>query len=89
MTARAHSVGIKIIGGTMTPFGNAPDAREAIRLEVNNWIRTTPEYDGYVDFDAAVRDPANPRRMLLRYTTAATRCIRTMPATKPWAMRST
>ena len=72
MTARAHSVGIKIIGGTMTPFGNAPDAREAIRLEVNNWIRTTPEYDGYVDFDAAVRDPSNPRRMLLQYDSGDT-----------------
>jgi lysophospholipase L1-like esterase len=72
MTARAHSVGIKIIGGTMTPFGNAPDAREAIRLEVNNWIRTTSEYDGYVDFDAAVRDPANPRRMLAIYDSGDT-----------------
>ncbi len=72
MTARAHSVGIKIIGGTMTPFGNAPDAREAIRLEVNNWIRTTSEYDGYVDFDAAVRDPANPRRMLPQYDSGDT-----------------
>jgi lysophospholipase L1-like esterase len=67
MTARAHSVGLKIIGGTLTPFGNAPDAREATRLEVNNWIRTTSEYDGYVDFDAAIRDPANPRRMLPQY----------------------
>ena len=56
----------------MTPFGNAPDAREAIRLEVNNWIRTTPEYDGYVDFDAAVRDPANPRRMLPQYDSGDT-----------------
>lgn len=72
MTARAHSVGIKIIGGTMTPFANAPDAREAIRVEVNNWIRTTSEYDGYVDFDAALRDPANPRRMLAIYDSGDT-----------------
>src|SRR5205823_2296756 len=72
MVYRAHSIGLKIIGGTMTPFANAPDAREAVRVAVNTWIRTTPEYDGYVDFDVAVRDPANPRRMLAAYDSGDT-----------------
>jgi lysophospholipase L1-like esterase len=64
MIVRAHSRGLRIFGATLTPFGNAPDAREATRLAVNAWIRSTDEYDGVVDFDAAIRDPANPRRML-------------------------
>jgi lysophospholipase L1-like esterase len=64
---RARTQQLKIFVGTLTPFGNAPDAREAIRLAVNDWIRTTPETDGVVDFDLAIRDPANPRRMLPAY----------------------
>jgi len=69
---RAHSIGLKIIGGTMTPFGNATDAREVIRVTVNDWIRTTNEFDGVVDFDAALRDPANPRRMQAIYDSGDT-----------------
>jgi lysophospholipase L1-like esterase len=64
---RAHTRGVRIHGGTLTPFGNASDAREQQRLAVNEWIRTSGEFDGVVDFDAAVRDPANPRRMLAAY----------------------
>jgi lysophospholipase L1-like esterase len=64
---RAHTHGVRIYGGTLTPFGNAPDPREQSRLAVNEWIRTSGEFDGVVDFDAAVRDPANPRRMLPAY----------------------
>lgn len=64
---RAHARGLTIIGGTLTPFGNASDAREQSRLEVNDWIRNSGEFDGVVDFDAALRDPANPRRMLAAY----------------------
>ncbi|WP_203701330.1 SGNH/GDSL hydrolase family protein [Asanoa iriomotensis] len=64
---RAHTQGVRIYGGTLTPFGNAPDVREEHRLAVNEWIRTSHEFDGVVDFDAAVRDPANPRRMLAAY----------------------
>lgn len=64
---RAHGRGLVIYGGTLTPYGNAPDAREAERQAVNEWIRTSGEYDGVIDFDAAVRDPANPRRMLAAY----------------------
>lgn len=64
---RARTQQLKILGGTLTPFGNAPDAREAHRLAVNQWIRTSREFDGVVDFDAALRDPANPRRMLPQY----------------------
>jgi lysophospholipase L1-like esterase len=34
---------------------------------VNNWIRTSGEFDAVVDFDRATRDPANPRQLLPAY----------------------
>jgi len=69
---RARTQQLKIFVGTLTPFANATDAREAIRMAVNDWIRTTPETDGVVDFDVAIRDPANPRRMLAIYDSGDT-----------------
>lgn len=30
---------------------------------MNQWIRESDEFDGVVDFDAVLRDPANPARM--------------------------
>ena len=35
-------------------------AKTATRREVNDWIRTGGQFDGVLDFDAAVRDPSNP-----------------------------
>ncbi|NUZ07084.1 SGNH/GDSL hydrolase family protein [Piscinibacter koreensis] len=69
---RAHSKGKKIYGATLTPYGNAPEAREAERQAVNAWIRSSGEYDAVIDFDAAVRDPANPRVMLAMYDSGDT-----------------
>jgi lysophospholipase L1-like esterase len=63
---RAHAHGIKVIGCTILPFEGANYFREegeAIRQAVNTWIRTSGVYDAVVDFDAATRDPANPRRL--------------------------
>jgi lysophospholipase L1-like esterase len=34
---------------------------------VNQWIRTSGAFDGIIDFDAALRDPANPARMAKQY----------------------
>ena len=72
MILRAHARGIRILGGTVTPFANAPEPREAERQALNAWIRTSGEYDGVIDFDAAVRDPANPRAMLPIYDSGDT-----------------
>jgi lysophospholipase L1-like esterase len=69
---RAHARGLKIYGATVTPFANAPDAREQQRLILNDWIRNSGHYDAVIDFDAAVRDPANPRRMLPQYDSGDT-----------------
>ncbi|MFF6783218.1 GDSL-type esterase/lipase family protein [Streptomyces sp. NPDC012510] len=67
---RAHAQGISVYGATLLPFGgNTPydDAaghREAARQAVNTWIRTSGRFDAVLDFDRAVRDPDNPRRLL-------------------------
>jgi lysophospholipase L1-like esterase len=53
------------MGGTLTPYEGAAYASEkgeAVRMEVNNWIRTSGAYDAVVDFEAAVRDAANPKK---------------------------
>jgi lysophospholipase L1-like esterase len=61
---RAHAVGLKVIGCTLTPYqgaGYSSDAGEAMREAENSFIRTSGMFDAVVDFDAAVRDPANPK----------------------------
>jgi lysophospholipase L1-like esterase len=63
---RAHTFGIKVVGGTLPPYGGASSARasgEAVREAVNNWIRTSGAYDGVIDFEAATRDRDNPQRL--------------------------
>lgn len=71
LIARAHAAGLEIYGGTITPFrgfeGYDTAENQAVRDAVNRWIRTSGEYDGVVDFDAAVRDPDDPTRLLAAY----------------------
>lgn len=70
MAERAHEKGIKVFGGTLTPFQGAhyyTDEGEKKREALNNWIRTTKVLDGYVDFDKAAQDPANPLRFNAAY----------------------
>jgi lysophospholipase L1-like esterase len=57
--ALAHRRGVRVFGATLTPAA-LPPQRERIRLAVNRWIRTRGAFDGVVDFDAALRDPARP-----------------------------
>jgi lysophospholipase L1-like esterase len=60
---RAHEHGIRVFGGTLTPFEGADyysEEGEASRQAVNHWIRTSGAFDGVFDFDAAVRDPNHP-----------------------------
>jgi lysophospholipase L1-like esterase len=67
MARRAHTHGIKVIGATLTPYvgaGYASPAGEVERQAVNQWIRTTKELDGVVDFDKATTDPAHPGMFL-------------------------
>jgi lysophospholipase L1-like esterase len=64
--ARGHERGLRVYGATMLPFGgsfyDAPE-RSAARQRVNNWIRRSRAFDAVIDFDAALRDPANPSRL--------------------------
>ena len=67
---RAHDQGLRVVVATITPFEGwskwTPE-REAVRVAVNEWIRTSGEADAVIDFDAVVRDPAHPTRLLPAY----------------------
>ena len=64
--AQAHEHGAKTLIGTLTPFSGR-GAPEAVRLEVNAWVRAKDGFDGVLDFDAALRDPRQPSQFLARY----------------------
>lgn len=71
LIALAHAHNIRIVAGTLTPFRNAlkgsplegyySDRRDALRQEVNTWIRDSGEFDAVVDLDRLLADPSNPR----------------------------
>jgi lysophospholipase L1-like esterase len=67
MAERAHTHGIKVYIATLTPYvgaGYASPAGEQVRQALNQWIRTTNQIDGFIDFDKATQDPANPAMYL-------------------------
>ncbi|GAA4821855.1 SGNH/GDSL hydrolase family protein [Streptomyces ziwulingensis] len=63
---RAHARGLKVIGATLMPFyghrGYRTD-RENVRQEINARIRSGTVFDAVADFDKALRDPYDPRRL--------------------------
>ncbi|EJL82547.1 lysophospholipase L1-like esterase [Polaromonas sp. CF318] len=79
LIARARSRGVRIAGATLTPFEGAltmpgsPIAnyyspeKDALRQRINHWIRHSGEFDAVLDFDAVVRAPLNPLRILPAY----------------------
>jgi len=69
-SGKAHARGLLAYGATITPFGGNgyyTAAHETARQTVNAWFRTNTVYDGLIDFDAVVRDPANPTNLLPAY----------------------
>jgi lysophospholipase L1-like esterase len=62
----AHDAGLKIYGGTLTPFAGV-NVGEAERQKANAWIRSSGAFDGVIDFDKVLRDPSDPTRMLPAY----------------------
>jgi lysophospholipase L1-like esterase len=70
---RAHARGIKVIGTTMGPAWGfrGYENVEPKRLAFNDWMRTegVKIVDGLVDFDAVLRDPANPSHMRPEFLT--------------------
>lgn len=70
IAAQAHQHGLRVFGATLTPYkdcGYYSPAGEQVREAVNQWIRTTRDFDGVADFDKAVRDPQHPLRFLPKY----------------------
>ena len=69
LIARAHAKGLKIFASTLLPYdgttfpGYFTPEGETIRVAFNTWMRTSKEYDGIVDWDAVMRDPAAPSKM--------------------------
>jgi lysophospholipase L1-like esterase len=66
MIDRAEAKGMKVYIATLLPYEGAryhQEAGEAVRNQVNAWIRSNTEAAGFIDFDAAMRDPANPKKM--------------------------
>lgn len=67
LIGRAHAHGVTIVAATITPFEDSHyyDLHgEQMRQQVNQWIRTSGAFDGVVDFDAVLRDPAHPTQVL-------------------------
>jgi len=78
LIARAHQKSIRIYITTIPPFENATyngnkslivytPEKEAVRKQVNEWIRNTHEFDAMIDFDAVLRDPGHPTRLLPKF----------------------
>ena len=74
LVGRAHEYGLRILGCTISPMGGNTSLpgfdtpqHEAERQALNKWIRTSGVFDGVVDADKVLRDPAQPTRLLLAY----------------------
>jgi lysophospholipase L1-like esterase len=68
--ARTHAKRLKIFGATILPYWGFrawTATGEAKRVAVNRWIRTAGAFDGIIDFDSVIRDPASPSRMAPQY----------------------
>ncbi|WP_414497878.1 SGNH/GDSL hydrolase family protein [Stenotrophomonas maltophilia] len=77
LAEQAHRRGLRILGATLMPFAAAlpgtplddyyhPD-KDAVRRQLNAWLRTDGPFDAVIDLDAALRDPADPSRMAAAY----------------------
>jgi len=69
---RAHAHGLRVFGATITPYVGSDyyhpgPLSEADRQAVNHWIRAKGHFDAVIDFDAVVRDPSHPDRLLPTY----------------------
>jgi lysophospholipase L1-like esterase len=70
LAERLRARGIRVVVGTLTPFKDSPlwtAEAERQRIALNTALRTCPAFDAVADFDAAVRDPADPQRVRAAY----------------------
>ncbi|WP_437054624.1 GDSL-type esterase/lipase family protein [Streptomyces sp. enrichment culture] len=67
---RAHARGLRVLAATVLPCegeARCTTAADAERVALNDWIRGAGVFDGVLDFDAVIRDPERPSRMLPAY----------------------
>jgi hypothetical protein len=59
---RVHAAHVKIVGATIIPRSSTGWTAQmtAYRHQVNDWIQHRANFDGGIDFDAVMRDSANP-----------------------------
>jgi len=66
-TSPTETLILEITGATLLPFGgsayDSPDHQNAWKT-VNDWIRNSGRFDAVIDLDSAMRDPANPTKLL-------------------------
>ncbi|WP_086560935.1 SGNH/GDSL hydrolase family protein [Streptomyces africanus] len=70
LAARGHARGVRMLAATILPCegeARCTAAVDAERVAVNAWIRDGGVFDGVLDFDAVVRDPVRPSRILPVY----------------------
>jgi len=61
-----HEAGLRIYICTLTPWAGGPTwtvAGEKTRQAVNQYIRSTSDFDGVIDLDATLRDPDDHTRL--------------------------
>ena len=61
--SHARALGLKVWSGTLLPiygWRTYNEDRDILRNAFNQWLRTSPLFDGCIDFDLAVRDPQHP-----------------------------
>ncbi|MFF1380686.1 SGNH/GDSL hydrolase family protein [Streptomyces sp. NPDC058308] len=67
---QARAKGVRVVGATLLPLGGSDHYGKhsaAVSDAFNRWVRTSGEYDAYVDFDKALADPADPERIAPAY----------------------
>src|SRR3546814_9654409 len=72
--ALARTNNVRLIGATLPPFKGALSGtslgdyhhadKDTLRRQVNRWIRESGAFDAIVDFDAILRDPDQPLRLI-------------------------
>ncbi|WP_427917774.1 SGNH/GDSL hydrolase family protein [Streptomyces sp. cg40] len=65
--SRAHTAGKCVVGATVGPYEGWSEwdrAGEAVRQEVNQFIKDSGEFDAVTDFDHILRSPYDQERML-------------------------
>jgi lysophospholipase L1-like esterase len=70
IVARAHARGIRVVMATLNPYEGAEfyNAQgDQMRQAFNIYVRTSGIFDGVIDFDRIMRDPAHPARFLPAY----------------------